>query len=200
MTPESIRIISQLRSEFYSRFATAMGIPVKITNGNSFSGNLSTASWMDNRQELNYVRIYAYTAPDVLVPDRPFVLRVAVNKGIETISPTNRMQGCQGLNRRWNFELTLLPEEILDFLPWIVDLVMSYERSSASVVSEPPHPFDLETSSTRLFQSAQTHRAGSSLSKQLLPAVGKAPRLRRQGDPRFSNSGFNARGLSQAMR
>lgn len=179
MTPESIRIISQLRQEFYSLFATEMEVPVKITNGNSFSGNLSTASWIDSRQELNYMRIYAYTAPDALVPERPFVIRVAVNKGIDTISPVNRMQGCQGLNRRWNFELTLLPEEILDFLPWIVSLVKSYDRNSVSFVSEPPHPFDLETFSGLLSRSAQTHKAGSSLSNQLLSAVGKAPHLSR---------------------
>lgn len=159
MTPEAIRIISQLRREFYSLFAAAMKIPVSITNGNSCASNPSMASWMDNRQRLNYVCIYAHTAPDNLVPERPFILRVATNKGAGMLLAARRGKDCRGLNQSWHFELTLLPEEILDFLPWIVNLVKSHDKGSASFVQEPPHPFNFKTSNELLFHAVWTQQA-----------------------------------------
>lgn len=159
MTPEAIRIVSQLRHEFYSLFAAAMKVPVRITNGNSYASNLSMASWIDDRQRLNYVLVYAHTAPDELVPERPFILRVAVNKGAGIVAVARRGKGCQGLNQSWYFELTLLPEEILDFLPWIVSLVKSHDKGSASFVKNPPHPFNFKTSNVLLFHDAWTQKA-----------------------------------------
>lgn len=142
MTPEAIRTISQLRREFYSLFAAAMKMPVSITNSNSsYASNPSIASWVDGRQRLNCVYVYAHTAPDNLVPERPFILRVTTNKGVGIITTTRRGKDCRELNQSWHLELTLLPEEILDFLPWIVGLVKSYDQGSTSFVQEPPHPF-----------------------------------------------------------
>lgn len=163
MTPEAIRIVSQLRQEFYSLFAAAIKVPVNITQGNSYSNNLSMASWVDSRKRLNYLCVYAHTAPDVLVPDRPFILRVAVNKGADIIAVTRRGKGAQGLNRSWHFELTLLPDEILEFLPWVVSLVKSHENSSEPGIAEPPHPLDFERDLPRT-QSAWTHQASSQFS------------------------------------
>jgi hypothetical protein len=165
MTPAAIRLVSQLRHEFYSGFAATMEVPVNITNENSSASNPSMAYWVDNQQRLNYVRIYAHTAPDELVPERPFVLRLAVNKSADSAATARRERGCQGLNQSWNFELTLLPEEVLDFLPWIVSLVQSYEKGSASPVPEPPYPLDFKTSNALLSQHAWTRQADSSLAK-----------------------------------
>ncbi|MCA1993629.1 MAG: hypothetical protein LDL41_16535 [Coleofasciculus sp. S288] len=159
MTPESIRIVSQLRREFYSLFAAAMKVPVTITNGNPSLGNLPIACWIDNRQRLNYVRIYVYTAPDELIPERPFILRLSVNKGGGMDAAIKWRKDCQGLNQSWHFELTLLPEEILDFLPWVVSLVESHNHGSASFIQEPPHPFDIKMSNKLLFQDAWTQKA-----------------------------------------
>lgn len=159
MTPESIRIVSQLRREFYSLFAAAMKVPVTITNGNPSLGNLPIACWIDNRQRLNYVRIYVYTAPDELIPERPFILRLSVNKGGGMDAAIKWRKDCQGLNQSWHFELTLLPEEILDFLPWVVSLVESHNQGSASFIQEPPHPFDIKMSNKLLFQDAWTQKA-----------------------------------------
>lgn len=170
MTPSVIRIISELRHEFYSRFASAMKVPVNITGGKSYASNLSMASWMDSQQRLNYMCVYAYTAPDELVPERPFILRVAVNKGADVMVMARQEKGCQGLNRSWHFELTVLPEEILDFLPWVVSLVKSYDRGADSLVLTPPHPLHSKTSNLELLSSAWTSQASSRLSeRQLLP-------------------------------
>jgi hypothetical protein len=118
MTPEIIKTISKLRSDFYTSFTEAMEEPVRIS-GNSYNSLACIASWVDCNQKLNYLTIYAYRSPDALATDRPFILRLSINKGagIEVLPRHGQM--CQGTNREWRFEMTLLPEELLDFLPWI---------------------------------------------------------------------------------
>ena len=159
MTPEAIRIVSQLRGEFYSLLATAMKVPVSLTQDNSSASHRSMASWIDDRQRLNYVLVYAHTAPDALVPERPFILRVAVNKGAGLVVNPKRRKDYRELNQSWHFELTLLPEEILDFLPWIVSLVKSHDKCSASFVQTPPHPFNFKISHVLLLHNAWTEKA-----------------------------------------
>lgn len=139
MTPEIIRTISKLRNDFYASFAEAMEEPVKIS-GNSYNSLASIASWVDTNQRLNYITIYAYLAPDALANDRPFILRFSINKGAGTVALPRHGQACQGLNQQWSFELTILPEELLDFLPWIVDLVQAQTQGLHSFTQRPPHP------------------------------------------------------------
>ncbi|HYX17909.1 MAG TPA: hypothetical protein VE944_26825 [Nostoc sp.] len=157
MNPEAKHIVSELRREFYSNFAAAMNLPVSIT-GTSYSSNSPIASWMDHRQRLNYLNVYPYTAPDEFVPFRPFILRLAVNKsaGITTF---RKGQVCRGLNLMWDFELTVLPKEILDFLPWIVNLVESHDKGSPLLLQSPPHSFELKVPEVGLFNSAWTQKA-----------------------------------------
>lgn len=159
MTPEAKRIVGELRREFYTRFAAAMNVPVKIT-GASYSSNSPIAFWIDTRQQLNYVNIYAYTAPDEFFPNRPFLLRVTINKNAGRVTMLKQGQEYRGFNWGWDFELTVLPEEILDFLPWIVSLVKTHDISP-SVVQSPPHPFNLEVPAVGLFNQAWTEKAGT---------------------------------------
>lgn len=174
MTPEAIRIVDALRCEFYSLFAMAMKVPVRIT-GNSYSTNFPTASWLDLRQKLNYLSVYAYTAPDHLIPQRPFILRLAINKGAGRFMKGKWGKECCGFNQGWQFELTLLPEEIIDFLPWIVSLVKAQENSSPSLVQVPPHPFRLKVSNWLLTQDTWTEKAWSlRLSEEALAVVSES--------------------------
>lgn len=159
MTPEAIRIVSQLRRDFYSLFAAAMEVPVSITNGSSSTGNPPMVSWIDDKQRLNYLRIYVYTAPDELIPERPFILRISVNKGGGIGAPAKWRRDYRGLNQDWHVELTVLPEEILDFLPWLVSLVKCYDQGSSLFVQEPPHPFDFNSSDGVLCKDAWTQKA-----------------------------------------
>lgn len=92
-------------------------MPVSITSSNLYASNPLTASWMDNGKKLNYLCVYAHTVPDELVPKRPFILQLAANKGAGISANTRREKDCQGLNQSWYFKLTLLPEEVLNFLP-----------------------------------------------------------------------------------
>lgn len=158
MNPEAKNIVSELRREFYSDFAAAMNMPVMIT-GTSYSSNSPIASWMDHRQRLNYVNVYAYTAPDEFVPFRPFILRLAINKSVGRIMMSKKGQVCQGLNLVWDFELTVLPKEILDFLPWIVSLVEAHDKGSPLLLQSPPHSFELQVPAVGFFKNAWTQKA-----------------------------------------
>lgn len=184
VTPEVIRIIGELRHDFYCLFAAAMNVPVRIT-GKSYSSNSPIASWVDERQRLNYVNVYAYTAPDHFIPNRPFILRVAINKGAGKVTMVKPRQECRGLNREWDFELTVLPEEILDFLPWTISLVKAHDKGSPSLVHEPPHPFNLKVPTVGLFNDAWTEKAcriaDYSMSEHVMQPDGlrKADRLAR---------------------
>ena len=182
MTPQAMRLVSQLRQEFYSLFATAMKVPVNITSGNSSASNLSTASWVDGKRQLNYLRIYAHTAPDDLVPERPLILRLSVNEGADSVAVARWGRSCDGLNRSWHFELTLMPEELIDFLPWVISLAQSNDKGLATLVPEPPHPFDYNINNLSS-QAAWTQQAGSQSQSSLLfkgyaPCLTLSPRKR----------------------
>lgn len=158
MTPEAKHIVNELRREFYSLFAAAMNMPVMIT-GTSYSSNSPIASWMDDRRRLNYVNVYAYTAPDEFIPLRPFILRLAINKSAGRVMMVKKGQECRGLNAVWDFELTVLPREILDFLPWVVNLVEAHDKSLPSLLVSPPHPFELKLPALELCNQAWTEKA-----------------------------------------
>ena len=158
MNPEAKHIVNELRHKFYSNFAAAMNMPVLIT-GTSYSSNSPIASWIDRSQRLNYINVYAYTAPDEFVPFRPFILRLAINKSAGRVTVTRKGQVCRGMNLMWDFELTVLPKEILDFLPWIVNLVETHDKGSPLLLESPPHSFELNVSEVKLFNNAWTEKA-----------------------------------------
>lgn len=168
MTPEAKHIVSELRREFYSLFAAAMTTPVSITS-TSYSSNSPIASWIDDRQKLNYVNIYAYSAPDEFNPLRPFILRLAINKSALQFMMGKKWQKSRGLNLGWDFELTVLPREILDFLPWIISLVEDHDQLRPSLLQSPPHPFELKLPDVGLCNNAWTFEAYL-LTKMMQPA------------------------------
>jgi len=159
MTPEAIRLVSNLRREFYSLFSTEMNVPIKISSS-SYNSSSSIASWVDEKERLNYINIYAYKAPDALLNQRPFILRIAINKGAGNITIPRQAQICRGLNKGWQFELTVLPEEILDFLPWLVGLVKAKAKGASSFAEVPPYPVNLDTSNVIFSTAAWSQEAG----------------------------------------
>ncbi|HEY9699148.1 MAG TPA: hypothetical protein V6D10_17950 [Trichocoleus sp.] len=158
MTPDTIRTIANLRREFYTQFAAEMAIPVKVS-GSSYNSSALIASWLDDNQHLNYVNIYAYTAPDDLQSQSPFVIRLAINKGAGDLSTARKGLSCRGLNKKWAFELTVLPEEILEFLPWLVSLVESKTKNLLSSTDSPPYPVTLNASTVLAATAAWTQNA-----------------------------------------
>jgi hypothetical protein len=165
MTPESIRVLSSLRNEFYTQFAVLMNVPVKIS-GSSHNSISFVASWLDEQEQFNYLSIYAYTAPDELSIERPFILRVAINKGASNVGFSRQGLASRTGNQRWQSELTVLPDQLLDFLPWIVNLVKAKAQGSSSFTQEPPHPLTVESSNWLLVSSIWSTRAEATLELQ----------------------------------
>ena len=173
MTPEAVQMVSNLRREFYTLFAAAMNVPVKIS-GSSYNRSSSIASWVDEREQLNYVSIYAYTAPDNLLVERPFILRVAINKGAGGITFFKRDQPHQGMNHGWHFELTVLPEELLAFIPWVVSLVKAKTKDPNLSLQEPPYPVKLNNTTSVLLSTeawSQEAERMSELPCQAIPQL-----------------------------
>lgn len=158
MTPETIRTISQVRQEFYTAFAAAIDAPVNITKGNLYSSNTPRVSWTDRYQRLNYICVYAHVAPDQLLPDRPLILRLGVNKGLGLESVRRGKDSQQISQKLLRFELTLLPDEILDFVPWLASLLQSSVKSHEAM-ELPPHQLNLNTLDELLLYGAWTQHA-----------------------------------------
>ncbi|MEO1094494.1 MAG: hypothetical protein AAFX01_06295 [Cyanobacteria bacterium J06638_28] len=170
MTPEAIRIVGQVRSEFYKSFAATIDEPFTITKGSSYSSNLPKISWVDSLQRSNYICIYAYAAPDVLIPERPLILRLGVNQGLEIESPKRLIGSGLQQPRKLQFCLTLLPSEVLAFVPWVQDCFQSHSQGLKEL---PAAPSSLSTQKWRelLSQGVWTQSAIACLEKQsILPA------------------------------
>jgi hypothetical protein len=174
MTPESIRVLSSLRTEFYTQFVAAMQVPVKIS-GSSYNSISFVASWLNDREQLNYLNIYAYTAPDELAVKRPFILRIAINKGAGNMGFARQAQAFRGVNQKWQLELTVLPDQLLDFLPWVVDLVQAHAKGDSSFMQEPPHPVTIELSNWLLTDMIWSTQAEQKLELQALEDLAEPP-------------------------
>ena len=158
MTPEAIRTVADIRQEFYNLLAPALGVPVHITKGSSYLGNTPKMSWTDSDQKLNYICVYAHTAPDALVPDRPLVLRLGINQGLG-LEPLKGRQHKHPIGQKLlRFELTLLPDEILRFVPWVADVFHSYKAGS-DIGLEPPYQLNSDTLADLLAYGAWTYEA-----------------------------------------
>jgi len=120
MLPESAQQVSKLRAEFYRSFADALATPVNISREKSYASTLPRVTWTDEQNRLNYLCMYAYSAPDVLLPDRPLVLRVGVNLGAELSTGSSPGRGSRRYNWTCQFYLTLLSPELPAALPWVI--------------------------------------------------------------------------------
>lgn len=85
---------------------------------------------------------------------------MAINKGAGRVMVKLGPE-LRGVNQGWHFELTVLPEEILDFLPWIVSLVKAQSKGSPEVVQSPPHSLEFVVPAVGLFDNAWTEKAWS---------------------------------------
>lgn len=175
MMPRAAALVSELRNRFYACFAAAISLPVILNQKNS-STNHAIISWTDQWQRLNYLYVYAYTAPDDLIPDRPLTLRISINKGADPVQTSRQRRGSQGQNEEWSFDLTLLPEELLEFVPWIVGLAESQATEQQGIVPETPRPLIFQTSQGPSFNDAWTEKAWSCLQAAGLAIHGSGQR------------------------
>lgn len=144
MTPEAASILSSLREDFYHLFQTKMTVPVKLSKGKSLIFNPSmapVASWVDQHNRINYLAIYAHAAPDSLIPQRPLILRIAVNQWPNTANHASKNAKDPQFNRDWSWELSLLPEQVIGFAPWLASWIAA-ESSSTELMKRSPYPLE----------------------------------------------------------
>ena len=158
MTPEAIRTVTDSRQEFYTLLANALDVPVNITKGNSYLGNTPKISWTDRFQNANYICIYAHLAPDVLMPDRPLILRLGMNQGLGLEPAKGKKNKSTPGPKLLKFELTLLPEELIKFAPWVIELVHAYEMGM-DMELDPPCQLTISTLADLVSQGAWTYEA-----------------------------------------
>lgn len=163
MNPETIRTVGQIRQDFYQSFADVIGLPVHTTKGNPQSSSMPKISWTDDNHRPNYVCLYAHIAPDVMLPDRPLILRVGVNKGLGVDAKKQIKSSPTSHSKLLQFELTVLPNEALDFAPWIVNLFQAHKQRY-DIISSPPHPLSCNTLDELLTHGAWTQQATLCLS------------------------------------
>lgn len=120
MLPDSAQQVSKLRAQFYRSFADTLDTAANISREKSYASTLPRVSWTDGQGRLNYLCMYAHSAPDVLLPDRPLVIRIGVNSGAELATGSSPGRGSRRYNWTCQFYLTLLSDELPAALPWIV--------------------------------------------------------------------------------
>jgi hypothetical protein len=161
MTPEAANILNSLREDFYDLFQAEMKVPVKLSKGKSLIFNPSMApvtSWIDKRNRINCLAVYAHAAPDTLIPHRPLILRIAVNQWPNTSNQASKNLKDPQFNRDWGWELSLLPEQIMDFAPWLASWIEAESRST-ELMQRPPHALEFFPHPTQVANVAWTQSA-----------------------------------------
>lgn len=158
MLPESAQQVSKLRAQFYRSFADSLDVSANISREKSYSSTLPRVSWTDDQGRLNYMCMYAHSAPDVLLPDRPMVLRVGVNLGAELSTGASSERGRRRYNWTCQFYLTLIPTELSAALPWIIQALA--QPYGLDLEALPKLPYTLESNAAAgQINSLWTHLA-----------------------------------------
>lgn len=135
------RLFRQLRREFTWRLARALG-----KRAEQMRRPVVTV-WYDAFGRIGNAQVIPYMAPQGYDTDIPLIPRIAVNT--YAVRVTRARVGRLGCPRdrvpepamdRPRLELSATPEELLDFVPWVVNLIEHHERGTP--LSEPPHACD----------------------------------------------------------
>jgi len=145
------KLFRHLRREFRARFARDLPRPVILPR------SPVCAVWRDARGQVGNVQVVAYLSPWRFNENRPLITRITVNHyGVRVSRANLKRLGCtfsQTLGQTASdphLELSTVPEELLDFAPWIAAFVESHDIGTE--LAAPPHPCnffggDMHTSS-----------------------------------------------------
>lgn len=109
--------------------------------------------WLGRGGRFETARVHPYTLPHPFDPARPLVMRVSVNyTSVDDIDRLIKKAGWVERQRelrsepqleRWKMELSVLPRQLVGFVPWVEALVRAHDEGDASLVPEPPDPVRL---------------------------------------------------------
>lgn len=106
--------------------------------------------WLDRRERLNNIQVRYYSRPFQAGKDTPWVVRIHINHYTVEIPP-NCLRALLGdfprqralfpaENQDWQMELSVLPDQLLDSLDWVVHFIQSKDGSEFDPTIRPPFP------------------------------------------------------------
>ncbi len=142
------KLFRELRREFTWCLARARGRRAEQTRC-----PIATV-WCDAHGRIGNAQVIPHLAPQCYDISIPLVPRIAVNSYVVgmNIARINRI-GCPVDRSPWpamerpRLILSVAPEELIDFVPWIANLVEHHE--SEIPLQEPPHPCDVRGAELR---------------------------------------------------
>lgn len=144
MSPQDARrLTAYLRSEVTRRIAAAMSMPAGVRR----APGVPIVCWLDPHGGLNHARLDPHMAPCPGELDCPLVLRVSINylaldhheAILRRMGWEARYRGRYGSAVGWSYELTALPGEVLNFVPWLVSLAVAQAERDESQLRATPY-------------------------------------------------------------
>ena len=98
--------------------------------------------WYDQAGWLNTAQLVTYLAPTDQHPERPLIVRAALNffsvPALDFLPAHVGPEEPSAERRGWSLELSALPEEIGRLIPWIVGFSAAQAAGDAGLIEEPP--------------------------------------------------------------
>ena len=130
----------RLRRVFLKQLADQLTLPAAF---HTRPGPPATC-WLDPDGRFNQAQIVTLSAPHVESLDAPLVLRISINylRFLYGAAVRKRM-GWPAVpawreHHIWSYELSLLADQLLDFVPWVAQLVLAKTHQDERLLLSPP--------------------------------------------------------------
>jgi hypothetical protein len=141
---------AELRESFYEAFAG------RLIHAVERIASPPRACWCDFAGAFNHVWLYPFLSPTASRPELPWVGRISVNILDPMLVPpeVSHSLGVSSWYPDWHLELTVLPEQLLDFAAWLADLASAHDDLWPDRVPAPPHRLQRPLSRQGLLEAA----------------------------------------------
>lgn len=133
------RVMTRLTAEVMERLEAALQRPVARVR------SPQALLWRSGAGGLEHLRVAPYYAPSEQDRRRPLIVRYSINSTwFDSFERVARRKGLLGSDDScWDrtllrFELSLLPEEVVGFVPLVVGVIRAHEANDPALIPEPP--------------------------------------------------------------
>lgn len=131
----------RLRRSFLEQLTEQLSLPAFLHT----RPGPSATCWLDPDGRFNQVQIVTLSAPHVESLDAPLILRVSINYLRFFYAATVRkragwpvLSSWQEQPHTWSYELSLLADQLLDFVPWVAHLALAKTHQDERLLLSPP--------------------------------------------------------------